>query len=72
MSLPGFHFVPSRNLNTPISPMAGIPFANRNTQIKTTAKIDTQAVRKKRICMRSSFMLLHFTVCTHLSNFQNY
>ena len=33
--------------------MAGIPFANRNTQIKTTAKIDTQAVRKKRICINN-------------------
>ena len=37
MLFDGFHFVPSRNFSGPIFPIAGIPFANRNAQIRNTA-----------------------------------
>ena len=41
MSFDGFHTVPKRNLKTPISFMAGTPFANMNTHIKIVENIDT-------------------------------
>ena len=41
MLFDGFHAVPKRNLKTPISFMAGIPFANMNTHIKIVENIDT-------------------------------
>src|SRR5699024_128582 len=56
-SLPGFQFVPSRNLSGPISAMVGMPFANRNTQISATAKIDTQAQTVNTHCMTVSLVL---------------
>ena len=45
-SLPGFHSRPSVKFPNPILLMAGIPFANKNTQINTTDRIETHAVSK--------------------------
>lgn len=47
MLFAGRHFVPVRNLNIPISDMAGIPFAKRKRQMRMTAIIEKQAVRRK-------------------------
>ena len=51
--LSGRHWVPSRNFSGPIFPMAGRPLANKNTQISTTAKMDTLAFSEYCEMLRS-------------------
>ena len=45
--LVGVHFVPKIKSFNPISLIAGIPFTNRNPQIKMIAATDIRAVRVK-------------------------
>ena len=61
MSWPGFHLVPVRNLNTPTSPMAGTPFANMNTHMSTTARIEMQAQSRNTTFMALSLKLIIFS-----------
>ena len=49
ISLEGFHVVPRRNFSGPIFPIAGIPFAKRNAQIRNTASTEVQAAAMKII-----------------------
>jgi len=46
--------LPKRKSVRPISFMAGIPLANKNTQINKTAAIDTNAANRNTICMNIS------------------
>ena len=57
LSLDGFHTVPKRNFNGPILAIAGIPFANRNKQIRNTARTDAQAATINTIFMACSLNL---------------
>ena len=53
----GFHTVPRRNLSGPIFAMAGSPFANRNRQIRNTARTEAQAATINTIFMACSLNL---------------
>ena len=54
-----FYKLQNINLVNPISFIAGIPFANKNMQIKATAAIDTQAAIKKIIFINNSLNFFH-------------
>lgn len=58
----GFHFVPIRNFSGPIFPIAGIPFANRNAQIRNTASTEVQAaIRNTPFIAFSLKWFIHYT-----------
>ena len=50
----GAQLVPARNLKSPTLPIAGIPFAKRNTHISNTASIEVRAAVKNRECEKKS------------------
>ena len=57
-SFSGCHFFPSKKSNTPISAIAGIPFANKKRQINSTANMDTQAAARNTYFIPISLILL--------------
>lgn len=70
----GDQFLPSKNLNTPISAMAGKPFANMKKHIRITEIIDAQAERKNTISINFSkglAFILSPTLFAYLIPFYN-
>ena len=56
----GFQITPVRNFSGRISAMAGNPLTNRNPQISTTARMDTQAAtRKTTFIMDSRYFFMN-------------
>ena len=47
----GIQILPKTKFPSPIFPIVGIPFTNRNAQIKITAKIEAHAASKNTTCM---------------------
>lgn len=52
--LPGRQTLPNKNSLNPISLIAGIPLANKNMQMRTTAIIETHAAKKNTILITTS------------------
>jgi len=59
---PGFHLVPVRNSTNPIFFIAGIPFANRNTQISATATMEMTAASRNTYSMIFSLFFIRASI----------
>src|SRR5574344_3067612 len=73
-SIDGFHFIPKKKWQIPFVEIAGTPFANMNTQIRTTAAMETDAAIKKIRCITFSFactVFCFFMKCLRCAKMRN-